>query len=491
MYFFGIDAIIVYSFLAFTLLVGISFSGKMKTLRDYAIGDRQFNSVVLFATLSATVVGGWRIMGVSGEIYHAGIIYFIAELAATLCGYGLIVFLMVPRMDSRFKDNLSIADIMHTLYGGFSSKITSFFGIINCTVVLCIQFVALGNIMASFLNIPFKYGVLVPSMILILYSTIGGIRSVAMTDLIQFCVLIVMVPLLAKLGLDANGGIVSVFSNIPSDKYLVFDHPDFWEYAFLFFFWLLPFAHLEPAMIQRFLMLPKNRHSNGVAVSFLAILTFLLVMTLFIPFAVMIQTDGLSNNQVLGEAMRLYMPAGLKGLMVAGLVAAVMSTADSCLNTASILTTQLLGLQSKKPMLSLKIVTVVVAVIVLLAALNNFNIIRLGVFADLSVSIFVGIPLFLGICNFKISRKAYYVTCVVCGIVTIIGLSAGFSVLYLPLVCVAIALPILLYKQIFSFKYLKFAASVPQKLGFFLIIFCIALAASLFFKIPVGSLLSL
>lgn len=464
MSFFGLDAVIVYIFLIITLVVGLWCSGEVKNLRDYALGHGEFSSVILFATLSATMVGGYQIVGLSGEVYDTGIIYFFCDCAAIL-GFIVTFFVMLPKIDSRFKGSLSIADIMDRLYGRIPSKITAVFGIVNCGAILCIQFIALGNVLAQAFSIPFFYGVLGPAIILVVYSTIGGVRSVAMTDLLQFCMLIVMVPLLAKFGLDSNGGITKVFTSVPEAKFRFFSHPDFLQYFFLFMFYSLPAVHLEPAVVQRLLMCKSATTRKKVALSFITMLVFLLVMTLFISFSVLVSSPDVDGSKVFPEAMKTFLPTGLKGLMVAGLLAAIMSTADSCLNTASILTAQLFNFdkEGRKSLLFVKLITILISVVALFVSLRNLNLIRLSAFADLCIAVFINFPLFFGIvCRVEISRYLYYIACAVSACVMLMMFFVwDASILYIPLVGSIISTVILLSKQIVLFNYIDFLFSAP------------------------------
>ncbi len=465
--FLNVDVIILYLFLLLTLIVGLKYAGKIRSIKEYAVGRGDLNSVILFATLSATIIGGYSIVGVTNETYEVGIMLFYSRVAVII-GYIGIFYIMIPKLGARFMGSISVADMMRNLYGDYAAKVAAVFGIVNCTAILCVQFIALGNVLAPFLGISFQMAVLIPSMVLAIYSSLGGIRSVAMTDLIQFCILIVMVPLLAKLGLDANGGMINVFASVPQEKYQFFSHERFWEYIFLFGFWCLPFVHLEPPGIQRFLMLQNPRlKSNAVYFSFLVILLFVTVMTLIIPFTVLSQFPNLSGHEVLTKAMDTYLPTGFYGLMIAALLAAIMSTADSYLNTASILTIQLFNLEhkKKKSVLFIKFITFLISAMALLVAMENINLISILAFAGLTVSVFVSIPLFFGIiCKTGVAKRLYYISSATCAILLTALYVMGFSILYLPFIGACISIPILLSKQIVNCDYKSILLFLPNKI---------------------------
>ena len=447
----NLDFVIVVLFLLGTLVIGLLASGKVRSLRDYALGNGEFKSVVLFSTLSATVIGGYRIMGVSGGIYDSGLVYFLASLGI-IVGFIFAILVVIPKLGDKFSKNLSIADIMGDFYGETSKKMTAFFGIANCIAVLCIQFVALGNILSSFLGIPFIYALLAPSLVLIIYSSFGGIRSVVMTDLIQFCIFIVMVPLLAKLCVDSNGGLIQIFQNIPPEKKAFFSHPEFFAFFFLFVSNALPFAILDPALTQRFLMLKPPFPSRPITLSFILVMILITLMTLLIPLALLSSHSDLEGNQAVMTAIELCLPVGLKGLMISGLLAAIMSTADSILNTSAVLAAQLFKLNKEKHMSRLKFTSICIASLALLFSINNFSLVSVMIVADIILIVFVSTPMFFAICGFKISKATYYTACFVSGSLLVILAMLKVSILYLPFIGMCCSIPILLSRQILNLR---------------------------------------
>ena len=70
----NIDLLIIIAYLAVTLFVGFFYGRGVKTVRDYAIGDRNFPTIVLVMTLCATWITGFSAMISTSEVYKEGII---------------------------------------------------------------------------------------------------------------------------------------------------------------------------------------------------------------------------------------------------------------------------------------------------------------------------------------------------------------------------------------------------------------------------------
>ena len=70
-----IDITVLIIFLAFTLAVG-TWAGKgISTIESYAVGNRNYNTFALFATLSASYIGGGYTFGLSEKVFTHGIFY--------------------------------------------------------------------------------------------------------------------------------------------------------------------------------------------------------------------------------------------------------------------------------------------------------------------------------------------------------------------------------------------------------------------------------
>ena len=74
---FGIDALIFTVFLIVTLVIGIFSSRGVKTIKQYAIGDRNFSTLTISATLIATWISGSAFLTDISEVYKGGLFYMV------------------------------------------------------------------------------------------------------------------------------------------------------------------------------------------------------------------------------------------------------------------------------------------------------------------------------------------------------------------------------------------------------------------------------
>lgn len=93
--------------------------------------------------------------------------------------------------------------------------------LVLCCGVIGAQIGAIGAIFHVFLGIDVTLGVILGCGIAIIYTTAGGIRAVVLTDVIQFTILTIGIPLLLVFGIIYLGGIESFVTEVPGDRWNV------------------------------------------------------------------------------------------------------------------------------------------------------------------------------------------------------------------------------------------------------------------------------
>ena len=380
-----IDFLIVAAYMVSVLGIGIISGLKVRDLKDYSISSAPFSPFVLMAAIFATLVGGGSTMGVSEKVFSSGLVFLLA-CAGFVVRDLIIAFLLVPKFD-KFKGCLTIGDIMAVYYGKVGKIAVGLAGTLQCSVYLSMQLAAIGHLLGYFLGFPYWVGILVGVGIVVIYSSFGGIKAVTITDVVQFSVLVVAIPVTFSIGLDVVGGFYGVFNSVP--KELLSLHPvsgDEVRFYSLVLVFTLPY--MNPALVQRLLM---GRNTQEVRAA-------LVVSALGrIPYYFMVGVLGLIayvlNPSLMPDMAFPYivnevLPVGVKGLAISGVMAVIMSTADSYLHVAGLLLTHdvikpLMGerLGDQQEFRVARLVTAVIGTIALAAAMNNTNIIELNVLA--------------------------------------------------------------------------------------------------------------
>ena len=172
-----------------------------------------------------------------------------------------------------------------------------------------------------------------------MYSAFGGIRSVAITDIIQFLILAIGIPIIANLSFQALGSIDSIFSDLPHQYTQIKQHMNYDKYIIIFLFYSLPFTMLEPQLVQRYLMLNNPKQISQITYLFVFVAAALALMSACIAFTAIQIFPDIEPNFIIPKVINDFIPIGLRGIAMAGVIAVIMSTADSVLNTSGIIIT--------------------------------------------------------------------------------------------------------------------------------------------------------
>lgn len=344
-----IDQIIVGAYLAITLTIGLYVGRNVKNMREFAIGNRDFSTVVLLSAVFASIVEASDTMGLAEEVFTNGPIYCFSYLGVALSHFTL-AFFIAPKLGP-YLGMLSSGDILEKLYGKRAKTLMGFSTIFESTLLAGAQILAISQIAQYFFNISGDLAAIFASVIMVVYSFRGGIRSVTATDVFQFGIMIVAIPIVCGIGLIKAGGYSSIISVIKTEGFH-FQRPDGITYgkcAALFASFALPC--LYPLCIQRMLM-AKNTLQIRKA--------FILHGLLGIPFYLIISLIGLvafslmpssDPTFALPNLINNVLPIGLKGFVIAGLLSIFMSTIDSIFHMGSIaITHDAVGSLIKSPL---------------------------------------------------------------------------------------------------------------------------------------------
>ena len=328
-----LDHIIIITYLAMILLLGVWSGRGMKTLKDFSVSHRSYGSFVIFATLSASFIGGGFSTGNATDVFTFGIASIVALWGFSLKEI-LVARFIAPRMDS-FPDAISAGDIMERGYGKAAKVITGFFSIIVCAGIVGAQVKAMGIIFNVFLDIPQIWGILIGCGIVIAYWTAGGMRAVVLTAVIQFCVLAVGIPAALVFGIIECGGISAIRQAVPA-AHLAIPAEHMTIYAFLSLFLTFLFGEtLVPPYVQR-LCMGKNaaQTARGTMLSGIFSIPFFAI-TGAIGLVALTLDSKLDPDLAMPHVIRTALPIGLRGVVIAGVISIVMSSADSFLNGAA------------------------------------------------------------------------------------------------------------------------------------------------------------
>lgn len=202
-------------YLLITICVGWYASKFVKNASDFAIAGRRMPTYVVASGLFATWFGSETVMGASAEFVEHGLLGVIEDpFGAAMCLLLLGLFFARPL----YKLNiLTFSDYFNIRYSKKVEWVSAIFMIPSYFGWIAAQLVALAIILQAIANIPFVWGVIICASVVLFYTYIGGMWSVAITDTVQTAVIIVGMLILMLELVGQIGGWQQMIAKTPED----------------------------------------------------------------------------------------------------------------------------------------------------------------------------------------------------------------------------------------------------------------------------------
>lgn len=366
------------------VLVGIGVFGgrRVKTADAFHAADKTYGAPVIFMSMAASFIGGGFSAGNAAATFENGI-----GMTVALLGFSVATILTGRYLVSgltRFRGAHSVGDIMSRAYGKRAGIISGVFAYITCIGVIGAQVEGMGSALHALLNLPPYAGVLLGTACVLLYSTVGGLKSVIAADVVQFILLAVGMPLLLICGVSRAGGLGAVVAATPTSFFDPLHNttlPALLSLAATFAFGEM----LAPPYTER-LLVGKNLSAAARGTVWGGVFS---IPFFCITFLVGLTARALSVTVIPADAMPALilsvLPAGVKGVVMASMVSMMLSAADGFLNGAAVsLTEDVLvpcGLPREKRLFVLRLsnfLTGAVATVLALILPDIFGILKLA-----------------------------------------------------------------------------------------------------------------
>ena len=290
---------------------------------DLLIMGRKLTLPLFIGTLVATWYGG--IIGVTQIAFNKGIYNFVTQGAFWYISYIVFALFIVHKVQA-YKA-VTLPNLIEKMFGKKSSILCGFFNFFN---VLPIAYViSLG----LFLKVLFG-GSLVFNMVMgvgfvVLYSMWGGFRAVVFSDIIQFIVMCSAVAIVLILSISQFGGLQFLEANLPG-SYFSPTGDEGWATTIVWGFIAMS-TLVDPNFYQRCFAAESPRTAKrGILISTFIWFLFDICTTFGAMYAKAVIPEAESSQAYILYAAQL-MPSGLRGFMLAGLLATILSTIDSYL----------------------------------------------------------------------------------------------------------------------------------------------------------------
>ncbi len=338
--------VIVIYFLVIGALAIWVITRKQSTTEDYFLAGRNMGWFIVGASIFASNIGSEHVVGLAGAGAGGKIPMLIYELHAWLVITLGWVFLPFYIRSGVF----TMPEFLERRFSSGTRWFLSVFSLIAYVLTkISVTVYAGGIVIASLLHIDFWTGALATVVLTGLYTVLGGMRAVVYTEALQTVVLVIGAGTLTFIGLDSVGGWSGMREALDPgylNMWRPTTDPDFpWPSLVItssivgMWYWCT-----DQYIVQRVLA-AKNIKEGRRGTIFGGLLKLLPVFLFLIPGVVALalknqgQLQWDSPDEAFAALLMNKMPSGLRGLVAAGLLAALMSSLASVFNSCSTLFT--------------------------------------------------------------------------------------------------------------------------------------------------------
>ena len=376
--------VIVVLYLLVMLFIGWWSSKKISSNTDFMVAGRRLGPFLMAGTLAATEIGGGSSLGVVQQgMQNHGI---SAAWYIMTMGFAFVILtFLAPKF--RAATVKTVPEYFRRRYGKSAGLITAIIMLLPLIGLTAGQFIASSVILSTMLGISYKTAVIIVAVVVTIYSIMGGLWSVTLTDFIQVFLIIIGMIIAVPFAMNLAGGWSNVVANVPAETFDMFKGYSPMAVVSLTIMYVATFTVGQEAVSRYYAARDGKAAKQGSILA--AIINFIYA---FIPAILGIITLALINmgkfnaedfadvgaRYALPVLAMETMPAIICGLLFAGIISATMSSSDSdLLGAGSIFANDIYravlkpDASSEEVMKVTKIVMAVVGVVSMFIALFN------------------------------------------------------------------------------------------------------------------------
>ncbi|WP_338546782.1 sodium:solute symporter [Pseudomonas benzopyrenica] len=327
-----LDISVVLAYALAMLLLGWYGMRRARNQEEFLVAGRNLGPACYLGTMAATVLGGAATVGTVRLGYVHGLSGF--WLCAMLGGGILVLnlFLAKPLLKLRI---YTVTQVLERRYTPLARQASAAIMFVYALMLSVVSVLAMGTVIQVLFELPFWSAILLGGSVVVIYSSIGGMWSLTLTDIVQFVIktaglMFVLLPIC----LTRVGGWDALVAKLPASAFALtsIGYDTIFTYFLIYFFGIL----IGQDIWQR-VFTARSEGVARVAGSLAGVYCVLygLVGALIGMCARVLLPDLGDANNAFAAIVRSTLPDGIRGLVIAAALAAMMSTASAGLLAAS------------------------------------------------------------------------------------------------------------------------------------------------------------
>ena len=379
--------IIVIGYLVGMLVIGYVVGKlKIKNADDYMVAGRRMGVFMVAFSLSANNIGGGSTTGLAGKAFTSwGMSAVWYVLAASIAMIPLAYF--APKIRKTMA--VTIPEVVGRRFGKFSS---GFSAILNILALFCLtssQIAASGSVVSVLTGIDTRICLLIAGLVVILYTTFGGMIADQISDLVQFIIILVGLAIATPFVIKGCGGWSTIASKLPGDQ-LSFTKIGWVAIIGYIFNYFCTFLS-GPEMISRFESAKDEKTAQRASLVSAVLMAAMAIFPTLLGLAALSVSDAIGNpasSSAMMAVTQAYAPTIITGIVSAAIISATMSSADSnllCMSTMIINDLYLpysgKKLDGMKEVRATRICNIICCIVAVFISFFGINIVTMNTFA--------------------------------------------------------------------------------------------------------------
>jgi SSS family solute:Na+ symporter len=326
---------VVIVYLIAMLFIGWYSSTKINSNTDFMVAGRRLGPFLMAGTLAATEIGGGSSLGVvqngmSG--YGLSAAWYIITMGIAFA----ILSFIAPKF--RAATVKTVPEYFRRRYGKESGFVTAIIMLLPLIGLTAGQFIASSVILSTMLGISYKVSVIIVAVVVTIYSIMGGLWSVTLTDFVQVFLIILGMLAAVPFALNYAGGWSAVVTNVTPETMNLFSGYDLFGIISLVIMYVGTFSVGQEAVSRFYAAKNETAAKQGAWLAALLNFIYAFVPTILgIIVLALINMGKFSDKDFASVGARYAlpilairtMPAIVCGLLFSGVISATMSSSDS------------------------------------------------------------------------------------------------------------------------------------------------------------------
>jgi SSS family solute:Na+ symporter len=330
-----LDFLTIVVFSLIIMIAGLSFGKQGADMKSFfAAGGAvpwPINGLSLF--MSFFSAGTFVVWG--SIAYEYGLVAITIQMTMCISGF-LIGYFIAPKW--RQTQALTVAEFLTHRFGAYVQRYYTYlflFLSLGYTGAFLYPVAKIVNVTTGF---DIYYSILLLGGVVMIYTAVGGLWAVVVTDVLQFVVLTAAVLVVVPLSFDEVNGFSQFISQAPDDFFNLVGGEYTWTFIVAFGIYNLVFIGGNWAYVQRYTSAKNSRSASKVGYLFGVLYLISPVIWMLPPMIYQVLEPGLSTLDAEGAYLMMcqrVLPVGMMGLMLGGMIFATASSVNTSLNLAA------------------------------------------------------------------------------------------------------------------------------------------------------------